>query len=301
MLPVLRAIAGHRRKSADLPGEMATQFHLTSEERETLLPSGRDAVIDNRTHWALAYLNKHGLITRVARGLYEVSERGDNVLKNPPDRITIRFLKQFPPIVTVEGNTPPPRTVDSNPSLNENQDATPEERIEIAAQDLRQELAVALLDQVRSIAPSAFERLIIDLLLKIGYGGSRQEAARHLGRSGDGGIDGVIREDAFGLDTIYLQAKRYAEDNAISAPVIQSFAGALLGNGATKGVFVTTSRFTRQAQDAAAGYKTHRIVLIDGEELARLMIEYEIGVRTIQTIRIQRIELERYEVGETAL
>ncbi len=130
---------------------------------------------------------------------------------------------------------------------------------------------------------------------KIGYGGSRREAAERLGRSGDGGIDGIIREDALGLDAIYVQAKRYAEDNPVGSLAIQGFAGALLGNGATKGVFVTTSRFTAQAREVAAAYRTHRIVLIDGDELARLMIEHGVGLRTVQTIRVQRLDLEAYE------
>ena len=138
----------------------------------------------------------------------------------------------------------------------------------------------------------------MDVLVKIGYGGSRHDAAERLGRSGDGGIDGVIREDALGLDTIYLQAKRYAEGNTVGAPAIQGFAGALLATGATKGVFVTTSRFTPQARQAATAYKAHRIVLIDGTELARLMVEHEVGVQTIQTIRVQRLALDVYEDGE---
>ena len=142
------------------------------------------------------------------------------------------------------------------------------------------------------------EQLIIGVLVEIGYGGSRRDATERLGRSGDGGIDGVIREDALGLDTIYLQAKRYADDNAVGAPAIQGFAGALLANGATKGVFVTTSRFTSQATQAASAYKAHRIVLIDGPELARLMVEHDVGVRTVQTIRVQRLALDAYEAVE---
>ena len=140
--------------------------------------------------------------------------------------------------------------------------------------------------------------MIIDVLVGMGYGGSRRDAAERLGRSGDGGIDGVIREDALGLDTIYLQAKRYAADNPVGAGAIQGFAGALLAQGASKGVFVTTSRFTLQARQARDAYKAHRIVLIDGPELARLMVEHEVGVRTVQTIRVQRVGLDAYEEGE---
>jgi restriction system protein len=171
--------------------------------------------------------------------------------------------------------------------------------LEAADRDLKADLAATLLNRVRNLPPAAFEQLIVDLLVKIGYGGSRREAAERLGRSGDGGIDGVIREDALGLDAVYIQAKRYSEDNSVGAPDIRGFAGSLLGNGATKGVFVTTSRFSAQARDASAAYKTHRIVLIDGAELAHLMIEYEVGVRTVQTIRLQRLDLETYEEAES--
>jgi restriction system protein len=159
---------------------------------------------------------------------------------------------------------------------------------------------VTLLARVRGLSPAIFEQLIIDVLVKMGYGGSRREAAETLGRSGDGGVDGVIREDALGLDMIYVQAKRYAEDNPVGAPAIQGFAGALLGKGATKGVFVTTSRFTEAARQAQSTYKSHRIVLLDGAELAHLMIEHEVGVRTVQTIRVQRLDLESYEDEEVA-
>ncbi len=146
--------------------------------------------------------------------------------------------------------------------------------------------------------PDAFERLIVDLLLAMGFGGSRKDAGERLGRTGDGGIDGIIRQDALGLDAVFIQAKRYAEDSPVSAPAIQGFAGALPGRGATKGVFVTTSRFTPAARETAEGYRSHRIVLIDGPELARLLIEHEIGVRVVQTLRIHRVDLEAYEDEE---
>jgi len=170
--------------------------------------------------------------------------------------------------------------------------------LEAADRDLKAELEATLLNRVRSLPPAAFEQLIVDLLVKMGYGGSRREAAERLGRSGDGGIDGVIREDALGLDSVYIQAKRYSEDNSVGAPEIRGFAGSLLGNGATKGVFVTTSRFSSQARDASAAYETHRMVLIDGPELARLMIEHEVGVRTVQTVRLRSIDLDPYEDAE---
>ena len=261
---------------------MAEEHRLAEEERRALLPSGRQTVMANRTHWALAYLNKAGLITRVARGQYEAAERGRDLLANPPERITIGYLQRFPEFAafrsdgsggdsTARGSA----VISASPAA---QSGTPEERLEAADRDLKAELHATLLGRLRDLSPLAFERLIVDLLVKIGYGGSRREAAERLGRSGDGGIDGIIREDALGLDAVYVQAKRYAEDNPVGAPAIQGFAGALLGNGATKGVFATTSRFTVQAREAAVAYRTHRIVLIDGTELARLMIEHGVGV-----------------------
>lgn len=301
MLPVLKRLGERRWKTAELIDAIADEFHLTEEERKMLLPSGRQYTIANRTHWAVAFLNKASLITRVARGEYEISDRGRNILANPPERITIGFLNRYPEFAAFrrEASVEDKAGVSSAAPEAGSTAITPEERLEIADRDLKRELAVTLLARVRDLMPSAFEQLIIDLLVKMGYGGSRREATERLGRSGDGGIDGVIREDSLGLDAIYIQAKRY-EQNPVGAPVIQAFAGALLANGATKGVFVTASRFTQHAREMAAAYKQHRIVLIDGEELARLMIEHEIGVRTVQTIRVQRLDLEVYEDGDSA-
>ena len=170
--------------------------------------------------------------------------------------------------------------------------------LEAADKSLKAELAASLIARLQKLPPSTFEQVIVDVLVKIGYGGSRRDAAERLGRSGDGGIDGVIREDVLGLDTIYLQAKRYSDENAVGASAIQGFAGALLGKGATKGVFVTTGRFTPQARQTGEASKPYRIVLIDGAELARLMIEHEVGVRIVQTIRVQRLALEAYNDEE---
>jgi restriction system protein len=298
MLPVLRHLAQRRWLVSDLVKAVSDDHGLTDEERRQLLPSGRQATIANRTYWALAYLNRAGLIARISRGEYEATEDGRQVLTNPPDRITIGYLNRFPSfagfrtrntIDSVEpvGPTPPPDL----PA----QVATPEERLELADYDLKSDIAETLLNRMRTMSPSAFEQLIIDLLVGIGYGGTHREAAERLGRSGDGGVDGVIREDKLGLDAIYIQAKRYGEETSVGAPAVQAFAGALLGKGATKGVFVTTSHFTQHAKDVAEAYKTHKIVLIDGPELARLMIEHEIGVKTVQVIRVQRVDLEAYE------
>jgi len=301
MLPILRRLAERQWSTADLIETLAQEFALTEDERRALLPSGRQTTIANRTHWALAHLNKASVIARVSRGHYEATDRGRSVLDDPPDRITLSYLNRFPEFVAFRtavnaaansdtGQAPPTST-----KLVAAEGETPEERLEAADRDLRTELAATLLARLRSLSPAAFEQLIVDLLVKMGYGGSRRDAAERLGRSGDGGIDGVIREDALGLDAVYIQAKRYAEDNPIGAPAIQGFAGALLSNGATKGVFVTTSRFTPQARQVGTAYKAHRIVLLDGVDLAKLMVEHEIGVRVVQIIRVQKIDLEPYE------
>ncbi len=303
MLPILRRLSGRQWNTSELVDAMAEEHGLSETERAALLPSGRQTTIANRTHWAIAHLNKAGVISRVARGRYEASVRGGEVLANPPPRITIGYLQRFPEFAAFRARVREsgPDVTSKNGPLGKDlaaYDATPEERLEDAASDLKAELSATLLTRLQALSPTIFEQLIIDVLVEIGYGGSRRDAAERLGRSGDGGIDGVIREDALGLDTIYLQAKRYADDNVVGAPAIQGFAGALLANGATKGVFVTTGRFTSQAKQAASAYKAHRIVLIDGPELARLMVEHDVGVRTVQTIRVQRIALEAYEAGE---
>lgn len=304
MLPALRRLADRAWKTGDLVQALADEFALTLEERGEMLPSGRQTRVANRTHWSLAYLNKAGLVVRLGRGHYEASPAGRALLANPPERITLSYLlERYPGVRAFRGEGEAPRNGSAEPQTisgsAEPQNATPRERLEAAEREIKAALLAELLDRVRALTPEAFEQLIVDLLVKMGYGGSHREAARRLGRSGDGGIDGIIREDALGLDAVYIQAKRYAEDNAVGAPAIQGFAGALLGNGAMKGVFVTTSRFTPAAKDSASAYRTHRIILIDGNELAALMIEHEVGVRSVSTIRVQRIDLDAYEDDET--
>ena len=299
MLPVLRRLAERQWSTSELTTALSDEYSLTPDERRQLLPSGTQTTIANRVHWALAYLNRAALISRVARGQYVATDAGRTVLAAPPDRISIGYLNKFPAFagfrskLQTDGSNLPSESVPVGEAAV--LAATPEERVAALDLDLKAELTQTLLGRLRAISPSTFEQLIVDLLVAIGYGGTHREAAERLGRSGDGGVDGVIREDKLGLDMIYVQAKRYAEDNPVGAPAIQGFAGALLSNGATKGVFVTTSRFTGHARDMSATYRSHRIVLIGGPELARLMIEHDIGVRTVQTIKLQRVDLEAYE------
>lgn len=303
MLPVLSLLSQHRRSTSEIVDSLADQLNLTTDERTTLLPAGRQTIIANRTHWALAHLNRAGLVHRISQGHYELTPTGLELLNNPPLQVSIAFLQKYPDYANSRSTTNRDQASSGDdtsvaapsPSL---QRLTPEEQIEAADKSLRSELVSALVARLQLLRPEVFEQLIIDVLVGIGYGGTRRDAASRLGRSGDGGIDGVIREDTLGLDTIYLQAKRYADDNPVGAPAIQGFAGALLSNGATKGVFVTTGRYTPQAKQVANSYKAHRVILIDGQELARLMIDHEVGVRTVQVIRIQRLALETYENSE---
>lgn len=300
MLPTLRRLGERAWRTTDLVTSISDEFGLSGDERTALLSSGRQAVIANRTHWALAYLNKAGLITRIGRGHYESTLEGRALLAAAPERITLPFLLERYPGVRAfraRGNGAPEAGASVTPPIAA-QAETPREALERAAAELRAALTAELLDQVRALDPDVFEQLIVDLLLRMGFGGSRRDAGERLGRTGDGGVDGVIRQDALGLDAIYVQAKRNAADNTVGAPAIQAFAGALLQRGAMKGVFVTTSAFSAQARQTAAAYGSHKIVLLDGEELARLLIEHEVGVRTIQTIRVQRVDLSDYAEEE---
>ena len=309
MLPTLRLTAAGPIRTGDLVVQLADAFGLSAEDREEMLPGGRQRRMANRCHWAVAYLGKAGLISRVRRGEYEATASGRALLQAPPDRMTLPFLlDRYPGIRSFRGldDVPAPAarsTVDattaSGPAPAETLTETPDERLDRAEREMKAALAAELLDRRYRIGPDKFERLIVDLLVKMGYGGSREEAGSALGRSGDGGVDGLIREDALGLDAIYIQAKRYAEDSPIGPAMIQAFAGALLQKGATKGVFVTTSRFTAAAKAVVEGLRgNQRIILIDGDELARLLINHEVGVRTERTIRKQRIDLEPYEDDE---
>jgi restriction system protein len=298
MLPVLRRLGAQRMANVDLVPAMADEFHLTDAERGQLLPSGKQEVIGNRVYWALSYLSRAGLLTRVSRGIYEASARGREVLLAPPERITIAFLRQFPEFRSLRPNDryEPALTADIVPTdaVPPEPAATPDERIAIARAEKDAALQAELLRLVLERSPAFFERLVVHLLQAMGYGDGSSEAGLALGRSGDGGVDGVIREDRLGLDLIYVQAKRYT-DQAVPPAQVQAFAGALNMQRATKGVFITTSRFTDAARQAAAQLHGMRIVLIDGEELTRLMLNHDVGVRAEQHIVLKRLDLDFFE------
>lgn len=284
---------------------LADEFKLTPEEREELVPSGKQTVLSNRVHWARTYLDKAGALRRTRRSHFEVTERGKKLLVDNPEKITAQILKQFPeflafqsPSSSEDSQTFTPEEASSVPSaVTSPQETTPEEAIQKAEQVIAASLRAQLLERIYELSPAFFESLVVDLIVAMGYGGSRQSVVQRLGKSGDEGIDGVVNEDVLGLDVVYVQAKRYAVENSIGRDRIQQFAGALVGQGATKGVFVTTSTFTKGAMEYAQKVP-QRIILVGGEELTRLMIQYGVGVRTERVVEIKRIDLDYFEEAE---
>lgn len=288
MLPILKLAGdGKTHQMADARETLARRFDLTDEERAEQLPSGRARRFANRVAWAKSYLARAKLLGSPIRGHFVITERGREVLSDPPDRVDIAFLNQFEEFREFRKGrreTRPPKDSDTSES-------TPEEALEAAYERLQSDLADEILGHVTKLSPESFESLVIDLLLSMGYGGGRREAGSTTQRSSDGGIDGIIHEDRLGLDVIYLQAKKW--DNPVGRPEIQRFVGALHGRRARKGVFITTSRFTPDAES----YVEHidpKVVLIDGDKLARLMVDYDVGVGTSDTLKVKKIDLDYF-------
>jgi restriction system protein len=292
MLPVLRLASEGEQRVADVVDRIADEFRLTEEERQALLPSGRQRVLHNRIHWAKFYMTKAGLIASPSRGRFIATKAGKDLLATKPERIDVSTLMREPgfrEFYRNEGGAASSAVEDTSNGLEKTKTTTPEEQIEAAYQALQVSLRADLLDRIGKNSPAFFEQLIVDLLVAMGYGGSHKNAATQLGRSGDGGVDGVINEDRLGLDRVYVQAKRYAAGNLVGRPDVQTFVGSLVGLGATKGVFVTTSTFSAQARDFVQ-HLSQRVVLLDGASLADLMIEHGIGVRTRRAIEFKRLD-----------
>lgn len=286
MLPLLRRLGdGAEHSLRDLITHLAEEFALTDAERKELLPSGQQPVFDNRVGWARTYMKKAGLLESPRRGCVRITPRGLDVLKEQPERIDVTFLERFEEFRAFRAlrktSAPTDRT------LATGDEPSPEESLAQAYEALKQGLLAELLDQVRQASPAFFERLVVELLVRMGYGGSFQEAARAVGRSGDEGIDGIIKEDRLGLDVVYIQAKRWAQP--VSRPEIQKFAGALQGHRARKGVFITTSSFSKEAREYVERIDS-KIVLIDGERLAELMFEHNVGVSTVATYWVKKVD-----------
>ena len=271
-------------------------------ETSELLPSGKQAVFANRVHWAKTYLIHAGLLEATRRAHFRVTPRGSEVLARRPDRVDNELLMHFAEFRDFRersrsrlgngGGLEPISEVLSTADLAPS--ATPEERIELAYTEITNQLRATLLERISKGTPQFFEQVIVDLLTSMGYGGSRANAGRRVGKTADGGIDGVINEDPLGLDSVYLQAKRYAPGNTIGVDKVREFAGSLVERGATKGVFVTTSQFAPAAK-AYAGRIPQKLVLISGEELTRLMVQYGVGVRTDRTIELRKLDLDYFE------
>ncbi len=301
MLPLLKVAAdGKVHTKRDAVNELAQRFELTEEERKELLPSGSQAVFDNRIGWARTYLKKAMLIQYPQRGHFQITDRGKSVLAQNPPVINVAFLRQFPEFLEFQG--PQRISADAEPPESpESLSETPEELVASGYLKLRKQLESELLGRVKSAPPDFFERLVVRLITAMGYGGSLVDAGKAIGKSGDGGIDGVIKEDKLGLDLIYLQAKRW-ESASVGRPEIQKFVGALHGKRARKGIFLTTSTFTKDAHEYAEGLET-KVILIDGVQLAELMFDYGVGVQTESTYVVKRMDSDFFEDeggGDTA-
>lgn len=291
MLPLLNLASNEKEWGLqEAINEMTLHFGLNEEEQQKLLPSGRQPVIHNRVGWARTYLAKAGLLEKTRRGYFRITDRGKEALGLKSDCIDIDFLSRYPEFVAFkERSSKKEETGESSPVEPA---ITPEESIESSYRSLRQQLADELLENIKTCSPTFFERLVIDLLVAMGYGGSRRDAAHATKRSGDDGIDGIIKEDRLGLDAIYIQAKRW--ENPVRRPEVQKFAGALSGNKAKKGVFITTSLFTSEAQEYVSRVD-NKIVLIDGEVLTDYMIDFNIGVSLTQSYDLKQLDSDYFE------
>jgi len=288
MLPLLQLTGdGETHGSSELRERVASSFKLTEAEQEELLPSGRQGRFVNRVGWVLVHLKAAGLLQNPARGRYCITSRGSDVLAESPPRIDLKYLQQFPEYVEFRKPSSDAESK-ATPQLEEQ---SPEELMETCDQALRKDLAAQLLTEIKNCSPAFFERLVVELLLAMGYGGSMADAGSAVGQSGDGGIDGIIKEDRLGLDAVYVQAKRW--EGTVGRPVVHGFAGSLDGKRARKGVMISTSQFSKEAHEFVAGIEK-RIVLIAGDKLAELMIEHGIGVTEIASYSVKRLDTDYF-------
>ena len=291
MLPLLTfAGDGQEHSFKEAVGSLADEFGLSEAERKELLASGQ-TVFNNRVGWANTYMKKAGLIDSTKFGFFKISPRGVQVLENNPPEINKKFLMQFEGFVKFN-NSGKAKNKDFDKGEDQNSDdQTPQEQIEEAYNKINDDLASNLLERIKDNSPEFFERLVVDVLVKMGYGGTHKDAGQAIGGTGDGGIDGIIKEDKLGLDTIYLQAKRW--DGTVSKPEIQKFAGALQGQKAQKGVFITTSSFTKGAVEYVDSIDT-RIILVDGNTLMQLMTDFNVGVSVVNSYEVKRIDVDYF-------
>ena len=291
MLPLLKiAEDGQEHSIREAIDGVSDLFKLSAQERKEVLPSGQQYIIDNRVGWARTYLKKAGLLESPRRSYFEITNLGRSVLKKNPSGINIKFLEQFPLFIEFR-NTKKERGEHEEREVESSSSQTPQELLEYGYQKIRKDLAQELLSFVKQSSPRFFEKLVVELLLAMGYGGSRKDAGQAIGQSGDGGIDGIIKEDKLGLDVIYLQAKRW--EGVVGSKEIRNFVGSLVGQKANKGVFITTSGFTKDALEYVKTI-THKVILIDGEMLTQLMTENDIGVSKVISYDVKKIDSDYF-------
>ncbi len=291
MLPLLEfAGDGKDHTLRDAIEQLARRFRLTPEEQKELLPSGSQARFDNRVHWARSYLKQAGLLENPSRGAFRITDQGRKALGARPKEIDIKFLMQFEKFIEFRNRAAADHQ-QAMPMNDAEGQKTPKELLEENHLKLRNELAVEILDTVKQASPAFFENLVVELLVKMGYGGSRKEAGQVVGRSGDQGIDGIINEDRLGLDVIYLQAKRWNAD--VNDAEIRNFVGSLAGHKASRGVFITTATFTKRAAEYVAKIP-QKVILVDGHRLAQLMIEHSVGVSTVATYEVKKVDTDYF-------
>jgi len=291
MLPLLK-FAGDKNEHSlrEAIDHLADKFDLSDDERKEMLPSGTQILFNNRVAWALTYIRKAGLVESPKRGIFKITDRGQQVLSQNLEKIDSKFLIRFPEFVEFKSikKKPAEKAVIPTKGID---DTNPEETLETAYQELHDELASELLQTIKKCAPDFFERLVVDVLIKMGYGGSRKEAGQAIGKVSDGGIDGIIKEDKLGLDIIYIQAKRW--EGVVGRPEIQKFAGALQGQRARKGIFITTSNFTKEALSYVENIDS-KIILIDGQRLSELMIAHNVGTNTTAIYEVKKIDSDYF-------
>lgn len=291
MLPLLKLAAdSQEHRLSEAIEALAQQFKLSDDDRRELLPSGKQSKFVNRVGWSTTYLRKTKLLEGTGKGRFRITERGLAELRANPQRIDLRYLDKYPELATFRRGAQLDAATNGEAAV-EAIEQTPREVLETSYQLLRRELAQEILEQIKKRPAIFFEQLVVDLLVGMGYGGSRKEAGERVGRSGDGGIDGIIKEDKLGLDYVYIQAKRW--DRTVGRPEVQGFAGALDEQKARKGVMISTASFSQDARRYVERIEK-KIVLIDGEQLTQLMIDYNVGVSEEQTYTVKKVDLDYF-------
>jgi len=295
MLPVLKSAGEGEKHIGDVIEDLAEKFHLTEEEKAELLPSGSQTTFSNRVHWAKSYLKMAGLVKITKRARFEITSKGKQVLNEHPSRIDVKFLEQFPEFQEFRSRKKPDkekRIIKGAEKISVS--TTPDEILAVITDRINEQLGLELLERILEKSPAFFERLLVKLLVGMGYGESVQSAGKALGQSGDNGVDGVINQDSLGLDRVYIQAKRYSQGNSVGPGAIRDFFGSLDLHKASKGLFVTTSTFTKEAINTAER-QSRRIVLIDGNRLTQLMIQHNIGCREEHSYSVKKIDEDFFE------